>query len=158
MPLGLLIDRFACGRLYMLTAFSATLLLQLATPLLVDGGNFAALLAVRCALGVAQGGLFPNLHRLTTRWAPPGETGKFVVSGAGFGLGTLLTWAIAGGVVERFGWRWSFRVDAAMVAVFVALYAYHVYDRPALHPRIAAAERRFIESSKPAAMVQRVSA
>lgn len=157
LPIGLLLDRFGIGRQYMLGAFACSAAVLLLSPLAADTGEFGYLFAIRCALGCVQGGLFPNLHRLTSRWAPPHEVGRFLFAAAGSSCGTVLPWLLAGSVIPAWGWRWSFYVDAGFVAVFVALYAYHVYDRPAQHPRIGAEEREFIERCKPTATMRNVS-
>lgn len=157
LPIGLILDRYGVGRQYTLIAFTCSAGVLLLSPLAAASGEFGYLFAIRVCLGGVQGGLFPNLHRLTSRWAPPHEVGRFLFAAAGSSSGTVMTWVLAGSIIQAWGWRWSFYMDAGFVVCFVALYAYNVYDRPAQHPRIGDEEREFIERSKPMATMRDVS-
>lgn len=152
LPVGLLLDRFAIGRQFVATAFVATAALSALTPTLMDAshGSFVLLFGVRLAMGAVQCGTFSNVHRLISRWAPPAELGRFMLTLCGTTVGTMLSWSLAGALIVAGGWQWPFYADAALLVAFVALWLGTVYDRPAVHPRCAEAEREFIEASKPA--------
>lgn len=148
-PCGLIQDRYGIGREFIAVAFAVTAILCAISPLAaaVGAGSFGYLFAVRLLMGIAQGGTFSNLHRLVSRWAPRDELGTFAGSIIGSNVGTMLTWAMSGAIIESWGWQWSFHVAAMLVVVFVAVWWYAVYDSPAKHPRITLAEREYIENN-----------
>lgn len=65
----------------------------------------------------------------------------------GVDIGTLLAMLVGGQVIESYGWQWLFYGNGAIGLVVCALWFACVYDTPAMHPRIAAAERQYIEKS-----------
>lgn len=150
-PSGLLLDRFALGRQYVLVTFAVAGIVVALGPLAAASGahSFGWLLAQRSLLGLLQGGTFPNIQRLISRWAPRSELGLFAIANHGSNLGTILACIISGVVIERFGWQWSFYVIGMAVIVFLVLWWWNVYDTPAWHPRIGSGEREFIERSVP---------
>lgn len=94
-----------------------------------------------------QGVLYPALHNLISKWAPPVERGKFISSLLGGTFGTVITWPMSGILIENLGWVWAFYVPA-VVTIFLTIVWYTiVYDSPTEHPRISTAEREYIEKS-----------
>ena len=105
----------------------------------------ALLFAVRCALGVAEAGIYPAANQFVARWVPQKERGFvngliFAGIGAGSGLAPpLLTW-----IILSHGWRAAFWFDA-MLGVFGATVWWIIArDRPEDHPRISQAEQEEI--------------
>lgn len=43
-----------------------------------------------------KGVLYPALHNLISKWAPPSERGKFISALLGGTFGTVITWPVAG--------------------------------------------------------------
>lgn len=154
--MGFLLDRYGIGRQFIFAAFVLSAVAVVLSPLAARLDSIAALFVLRLIIGVAQGGTYPNVHRLISKWAPPAELGLFMVAVAGSNVGTVLAWTVSGAVIERCGWQWSFYANGILVAGFLALWWYNAYDRPALHPRITAAEQSFIEQSKPQSTVDNV--
>ncbi|KAM3965897.1 sialin-like isoform 1-T1 [Aphomia sociella] len=106
--------------------------------------NNVALIVVRFFLGLAGGFVYPALHVLVARWAPPAEKGKFVSAMMGGTLGTVVTWSLAGPLIEKFGWASAFYVPAAITFVWCFFWWYLVADAPIEHPRISDSERKYI--------------
>lgn len=94
-----------------------------------------------------QGVFFPCMHNLVSKWAPPHEKGKFVAALLGGSFGTVITWPMAGALMEAFGWAYAFYVPAAITLLATFLWVYLVADSPATHPRISNDERNYIIKS-----------
>lgn len=91
--------------------------------------------------------LFPALHNLIAKWAPPDEKGKFVAALLGGALGTVVTWPVASLLMEALGWHSVFYATAAFTLIMGIVWFGLVSDTPANHPRISDAEREHIEKS-----------
>lgn len=91
-----------------------------------------------------QGVFFPSLHNLVAKWAPPQEKGKFVAALLGGAFGTVITWPLAGALMESFGWAWAFYVPAIITLIACAFWMVLVADSPSVHPRITTDERDYI--------------
>lgn len=91
--------------------------------------------------------MYPALHNLISKWAPPSERGKFISALLGGTFGTVITWPVAGILTETLGWVYAFYVPAAITAVITLAWFALVYDSPATHPRIEKAEREYIENA-----------
>lgn len=94
-----------------------------------------------------QGVVYPALHNIISHWAPKEEKGKFTSALLGGILGNMITWAVLGYVIEKWGWSFGFHIPAVCTLVFVALWYYNVTDFPADHPRISKKEMELIENS-----------
>lgn len=94
-----------------------------------------------------QGVLYPALHNLISKWAPPAERGKFISSLLGGTFGTVITWPLSGILIENLGWVWAFYVPAVITIILTIVWYMIVYDTPSQHPRISAEERDYIEKS-----------
>ncbi|XP_028162756.1 sialin-like isoform X2 [Ostrinia furnacalis] len=106
--------------------------------------NHVALIVIRFLLGCAGGFIYPSLHVLVARWAPPAEKGKFVSAMMGGTLGTVVTWSLTGPLMEKFGWASAFYVPGALTLLWCVFWWYLVADTPSDHPRITDAERKYI--------------
>ncbi|XP_045775220.1 uncharacterized transporter slc-17.2-like [Maniola jurtina] len=102
------------------------------------------LVVVRLVIGLAAGFLFPALHALVARWAPPQEKGKFVSALLGGAIGTVVTWSLTGPLIETFGWSAAFYVPGVIGVVWCAAWWLLVYDSPVTHPRISDDEKAYI--------------
>lgn len=94
-----------------------------------------------------QGVLYPSLHSLISRWAPPDERGKFISALLGGTFGTVVTWPMAGILTEYFGWYSAFYVPAVVAGLVTIVWFALVYDSPAQHPRIDSVEQQYIEKA-----------
>lgn len=94
--------------------------------------------------GWLQGFVYPALHVLVARWAPPAEKGKFVSAMMGGTLGTVVTWSLTGPLMEKFGWESAFYVPGILTIVWCVFWWYLVADTPQEHPRIKEEEMKYI--------------
>uniref|UniRef100_A0A182NQ00 Major facilitator superfamily (MFS) profile domain-containing protein n=1 Tax=Anopheles dirus TaxID=7168 RepID=A0A182NQ00_9DIPT len=145
LPAGIFAERYGGRNMVGLSlAFSA--LLTALTPLAADNGMWATI-ANRVALGILGGFLYPALHNLISKWAPPDEKGKFVSALMGGTFGTVITWPLVGVLIETLGWSFAFYIPAAIAAFAAVLWYIIVADSPAAHPRIRSEEKEYIEKS-----------
>lgn len=96
---------------------------------------------------ILQGFIYPALHVLVARWAPPAEKGKFTSATMGGTLGTVVTWSLTGPLMLRFGWPSAFYVPAVLTLLWCFLWWYLVADTPDEHPRITDEERKYIRDA-----------
>lgn len=87
------------------------------------------------------------MQNVITKWAPLEEKGKFVFTLIGGTLGTVVTWPVAGFLMQHLGWAWAFYLPALFTLAITFVWYYCVYNAPAQHPAISAAEREYIERS-----------
>lgn len=80
-------------------------------------------------------------------WAPPDEKGKFTAALVGSSIGTVVTWPLAGLLIETIGWEFAFYVPAILAAGLTITWYLITFDSPAKHPRISQTERDYIEES-----------
>ncbi|KAJ0174659.1 hypothetical protein K1T71_009767 [Dendrolimus kikuchii] len=109
--------------------------------------SYIALVVIRFFLGFAGGFVYPALHVLVARWAPPAEKGKFVSAMMGGTLGTVITWSLTGPLIEKCGWESAFYVPAALTIIWCVFWWYLVADTPSEHPRISEAENKYIQDA-----------
>lgn len=64
-------------------------------------------------------------------------------------VGTVVTWLLAGSLIQSFGWEYAFYVPSIGVALFILIWCLIVYDTPATHPRILKQEAEYIENNLP---------
>jgi len=106
-------------------------------------------IATRLLLGLSEGIHFPLMSQITKNWFPPEErsrgNGTWI---AGLFLAFLTAPLFLVPLMNHLGWRGGFYVLAAGgLLVSLPLVLRCVYDRPADHPRVDAAERRWIEAA-----------
>ncbi|KAK0609575.1 major facilitator superfamily domain-containing protein [Bombardia bombarda] len=99
--------------------------------------NYSGLLAVRCILGICEGGLFPGITYYITMWYQRHECGLrmaifFSAATAAGAFGGLL----ARGIVEMrgigglSGWQWIFILEGLLTVVVAAFAYWAMYDYP----------------------------
>ncbi|XP_055314147.1 sialin-like isoform X2 [Sitodiplosis mosellana] len=116
------------------------------TPI-AAGISYWFVFGIRLITGVLAGVLYPSLHNLISKWAPPDERGKFISALLGGTFGTVITWPLAGILTETLGWVYAFYVPAIITAVVTILWFVFIYDSPGQHPRIDQTEREHIEKA-----------
>lgn len=93
-----------------------------------------------------QGTTLPIIQALIANWAPPEEKGIFLSSLLCNGIGTIIDWSISGFIIIWIGWHYAFYVVVLILAIFVAVWFFVVYDSPSVHPKISPEERDYIVS------------
>lgn len=104
-------------------------------------------MASRVLLGLAEGIHFPMMNELTKHWFPLHERSR--ANGlwiSGIYVAVLTAPLLLVPLLHAFGWRTGFLVLAAAgLLIGLPAIARSVFDRPAAHPRISAAERDYLE-------------
>jgi MFS family permease len=95
-------------------------------------------LASRVLLGLSEGVHVPMMNQLTNTWFAPGERSRANSAWfSGLFLSILTAPLVLVPIMEHYGWRTGFYVLAIVgMAVSLPLVLRHVYDKPALHPRV----------------------
>jgi len=115
--------------------------------------NFAGLLVVRMALGIAEGGLFPGVTWYITLWYRRHECGLrmayfFSAATLAGAFGGLLARAISelNGKGGRPGWAWIFIIEG-LITIFVACFVkFVVHDGPETARFLNDDERREVKA------------
>ncbi|HTJ26078.1 MAG TPA: MFS transporter [Candidatus Limnocylindria bacterium] len=107
------------------------------------------LIAVRFLLGVAEGGVWPAMLVLLTRWFPVDERarayGFWMINLA---VSSIITQPLSGAIVQSTGWRGLFIIEGLLPFVIAApLWWRFVADRPSEAAWLSPVERDYIESS-----------
>ncbi|XP_055598417.1 sialin-like [Uranotaenia lowii] len=145
LPGGVLAEKFG-GRTVVGLTHAVSALVTALTPLAANYGMWAVVIN-RALLGICGGLLYPALHCLISKWAPPNEKGKFVSTLMGGTFGTVVTWPLVGILIESLGWAFAFYVPAVIAALVAAFWMIIVADTPDKHPRIRKEEQDFIVKS-----------
>lgn len=110
--------------------------------------NFAGLVAARCALGLAEGGLFPGITYYITLWYRRHECGLrmaifFSAATAAGAFGGLLARAIVemNGVGGRPGWAWIFILEGIITLVVAIIAFFVMHDYPSTAKFLTTRER-----------------
>jgi len=102
------------------------------------------LIATRFGIGLFAGVVYPAVHCLISKWAPPSEKGKFISATLGGSLGTVITWPLLGNIIEHISWDWAFYITGVIVLIWTFLWILLVRDSPDGHPWIEKKEREYI--------------
>jgi len=108
--------------------------------------SFPLLIAARIALGLGEAATFPAGYGILGKWFPPGERSRAIgLLMSGIPVGTLFALMTTGWIVTNYGWPASFYLFGVLGFVWAAAWYLLVYESPAEHPGISAAERQLIE-------------
>ena len=123
-----------------------------AVPLTVFG-----FISARIALGLTQGGNFPGAIKAVAEWFPVREralaTGLFNV---GSNVGAVACPLLVQWMYGLWGWQTTFYVTGLTGFIWVLAW-WRLYETPARHPKLSAAERDFILEGQPAVEEPKVS-
>jgi len=73
-PSGLLSEAMGAKNL-LLCSIGASSLSTILTPLAAFYTGWKGVVVLRVVNGLAQGGLYPSFHAMTSKWSPPNERG-----------------------------------------------------------------------------------
>jgi len=106
---------------------------------------------IRFLVGVGEAAAFPNINKTVACWMAANQRGiGNSVFGAGVGVGGTITPVFIAAMMQRWGWRASFYVCAALGLAVAMLWRFHATNRPEEHPRVNAAELALIRAQDPA--------
>lgn len=100
LPGGLLAEWLG-GRAVVGYTMAGSAILTGLTPIAAEA-SYWLVFAIRLTTGILAGVLYPSLHNLISKWAPPAERGKFISALLGGTFGTVITWPVAGTFLIRF--------------------------------------------------------
>lgn len=141
-PGGFVSERFGPARtITIVTIISGAV--TILTPLCASW-HYGLVIANRFILGLLGGVIYPALHCLISRWAPPAEKGKFIGALLGGSLGTVLTWPIMGAIIETWNWMWAFYAPGLLTLLWSLVWFFFVTDTPEEHKRITEDEKLYI--------------
>ncbi|XP_065205167.1 sialin-like [Planococcus citri] len=115
-------------------------------------GNWRALIVLRAVQGILQAFMFPTIHAISAKWAPPNERSRlvgFILSGIPFG--TMVTLAGSGLLASNpyLGWPSVFYVSGASGLIWSLFWAWFGSSSPATHSAISSEEYNYITSKLP---------
>lgn len=124
-------------------------LLSVLTPLAAAWGGAYTLCVLRAVEGLCQGLVFPCVHYMLGRWAPPLERSRssaIVMSGPS--VGTLAAMAGVGLLCSSpLGWPSGFYVPGGLSVLWGALWLWQGANSPDTCTRISAEEREYIQGA-----------
>lgn len=101
------------------------------------GGWFA----VRGLMGAGEAPIWSLNAKTANTWAAPRERSTlYTWAGSGQYVGPAIGTLLAGWILVKFGWEWTFIVFGIAGLVILPFWIYVVRDRPALDPRVNAQE------------------
>ena len=93
--------------------------------------NHYQLLALRFALGVAEGGMLPVVLTMISNWFPDSERGRANAIVIMFvPLAGIITAPLSGWIITAMDWRWLFIIEGLLSVVVFVLWVLTVCDRP----------------------------
>ena len=113
---------------------------------LAASASVAGFIVVRFALGLGEAGNFPAAIKTVAEWFPKREralaTGIF---NSGTNIGAIVAPLAVPWLTLRYGWQTAFIGTGALGFLWLLLW-WPLYESPANHPRVGAAELAYIES------------
>ncbi|XP_076472441.1 sialin-like [Babylonia areolata] len=148
-PGGWLAGRFG-GKKVLGTSLTVVALATVLLPVLARQ-DYRYVFALRVIMGLASGPIYPSVHALCGRWAPPGERSRITsFSYSGYMIGSISTFIFSGYLCAYGfdnGWGSIFYLTGGTCFLWVAAWFWFVADTPESSRRISEAEKRYIVSS-----------
>lgn len=105
-----------------------------------------SLLIVRFLFGVGEAGAYPGATRALYTWLPAKERGLGQgIFHSGARIGAAVSLVLMPLVIEAIGWRWTFAANAAVGAVWGAVWWFWYRDSPADHKGVSPGELDLIQ-------------
>lgn len=147
-PGGALLDRFGTKRIYAgaIALWSFFTFLQGFAGFVAGFSVVTVLFAMRFMVGLCEAPSFPGNARVVAAWFPSSERGTASAIFNSAQYFSLVAFApLMGWIVHEFGWRAVFYVMGSLGVLAAYAFVRVIHD-PIRHPRINAAELRYIES------------
>src|SRR5689334_19109936 len=108
----------------------------------------------RFGLGLGEAGNFPAAIKTVAEWFPKKEralaTGIF---NSGTNVGATIAPLIVPWIAVHFGWQYAFLFTGIFSAIWIVCWV-AIYRKPQDHPRVSAAELKYIQNEPPAPTVK----
>jgi MFS transporter, ACS family, glucarate transporter len=144
-PSGLMADRL--GPRIILSA--VVTFWSIFTALTAAAHGYVSLLVYRFLFGAGEAGAFPGCARAVYSWIPMSERGFMQgVTFSGARIGAALTLPAVAWMVSRFGWRLSFVILGVVGIIWAIFWFMWFRNDPEDHPRISAAEKKLILTTR----------
>ncbi|XP_074641336.1 sialin-like [Tubulanus polymorphus] len=103
-------------------------------------------IATKC--GGKMGVAFPAVNTMWAAWSPPLERSKLTSSSyAGMQIGTVAALGVSGVLCQYLGWPSIFYISGGACLIWCLCWLIYAHDTPEEHPRISAAEKKYIQDS-----------
>ena len=103
----------------------------------------------RFLLGLTEAGVFPAAAKTAAEWFPRQERALVMgIFNAGSNVGAVAAPLLVPWLFVSYGWQWTFIATGGLGLVWLVLWLW-LYDAPAGHPRVSAAELAHIGSDPP---------
>jgi len=100
---------------------------------------------IRGLMGAGEAPIWPINAKCANTWAAPSERSRlYTWAGSGQYVGPAVGTLVAGWILVEFGWEWTFILFGIAGLVILPFWLLIVRDRPALDPRVSAAEAAWI--------------
>eukprot|EP00105_Crassostrea_gigas_P039163 XP_019923311.1 PREDICTED: sialin [Crassostrea gigas] len=120
------------------------------TPIAAHTG-YVFLMIIRIILGIGSGSVFPSMHTIWGKWAPPQERSKLTAfTYAGAQAGIVVTFPVSSLLCKygfAGGWPSIFYILGSTSSLWVVLWMVLTSDSPEQHKRISDVERLYIRQS-----------
>ena len=107
--------------------------------------NAWQLLAMRFLLGVAEGGVYPAILIIISKWFPAKEIGRanalFLMS---LPLSLVVSNPVSGWIVANHGWRWLFIIEGVAALAVIVVCVPTISDRPEDAKWISKEEKEYL--------------
>ncbi|XP_016928173.3 putative inorganic phosphate cotransporter [Drosophila suzukii] len=135
-----------------ITMFASTLgsaVLVALVPWCVSWGGWQAYCALRMAMGLFQGFVFPCIHAHLANWCPVNERNRLgALANMGIDCGTLVSMFASGLIAaSSIGWPGIFYVSSGVGIFWCIMWWFFGADTPGESKLISEAERSYIENS-----------
>ncbi|XP_060865969.1 putative inorganic phosphate cotransporter isoform X2 [Metopolophium dirhodum] len=130
-------------------SMTASSLLTIISPPVVYAYGAPALVAVRFAQGLSSAFMFPMVHGIMSKWAPPHERGQLVgFINSGIQLGTMVTMAVSGVLCSSsMGWPSVYYLSGAFGLAWTAIWLLLGSGSLSTHRFVSQAEMDYIQKS-----------
>ncbi len=143
-PAGHIAEHLSAKK-YVLWSIFAMGTVTFLTGFVQNGGQ---LIGMRFLLGIAEGGIYPALLIVVSKWFPAREIGRanaiFLTS---LPLSTVLTNPLSAWIVSRYDWRWMFFLEGGLSLLLVVIWLPMISDRPGDAKWISPAEKQYLEET-----------
>ncbi|MDR3588632.1 MAG: MFS transporter [Negativicutes bacterium] len=103
------------------------------------------LLGMRFLLGVAEGGVYPAILIIISKWFPSKEIGRanalFLMS---LPLSSVITNPISGWIISSFDWRWLFYLEGVISLSLICIWLPLISDKPQDAKWISKEEKEYL--------------